>query len=413
MNGNFAAGMIPGMTNAIRALGLGQNVREQAQLQSGLMSAQAAKAGQDAMEGARLAGLRQDPNYLAELDAIQKGIGTLFKGGFDVNKAPGGALDLQKLGWNQQVLGNIGNPGMDRSKINQGTAVLAGKTYEPFANIGNTGVGYDQATGQGAVIDSGLRALFGDKEGTTPLMRNLAAAGLQPGTKPYQDAMLAGTKTGTTVNVGGERAWDNESAKLFAKRYDDLTTQAQSAQQMMGMYDLAEQALASGVRTGVGGEAELNLRRFAQSIGVGDADKVAGGELVRAIQNRMALIMRSPDSGMGMPGAVSDRDLVFLRDAQIGLDRTPEGNRKMLAAFRALEQRKVDVARLADEYIAEHGRLDFGFNRAVRDYAAANPLFNAPAAGSTEPAQRTVTRRGKVDGRPVVQYSDGSIEFVE
>lgn len=379
MDGNFAAGMIPGMTNAIRALGLGQNVREQAQLQSGLMSAQAAKAGQDAMEGARQANLRQDPNYLAELDAIQKGIGTLFKGGYNVDKAPSGALDLQKLGWQQQVLQNIGNPGTDRSKINQGTALLAGKTYEPFSSIGNTGVGYDQATGQGVVMDPGLRALFGEKEGTTPLMRNLAAAGLQPGTKPYQDAMLAGTKTGTTVNVGGEKAWDNESAKLFAKRYDDLTTQAQSAQQMMGMYDLAEQALSSGVRTGVAGESELNLRRFAQTIGVGDADKVAGGELIRAIQNRMALIMRSPDSGMGMPGAVSDRDLTFLRDAQIGLDRTPEGNRKMLAAFRALEQRKVEISRLADEYIAEHGRLDFGFNRAVRDYAAANPLFNVPS----------------------------------
>ncbi|WP_157672700.1 hypothetical protein [Achromobacter denitrificans] len=161
MNGNFAAGMAPGVSAAFRALGLGSSVRDQAQLQSGLMSAQAAKAGQDAMEGARLANLRQDPNYLAELDAIQKGLGTLFKADYDVNKAPGGALDLQKLDWNQQVLGNIGDPGMDRSKINQGTAVLAGKTYEPFANIGNTGVGYDQATGQGVAMDPGLVAIFG------------------------------------------------------------------------------------------------------------------------------------------------------------------------------------------------------------------------------------------------------------
>ncbi|SSW64312.1 hypothetical protein AVE30378_01014 [Achromobacter veterisilvae] len=378
MNDNFATGALPGLSNAIRALGLGANVRQQAQLQSGLMSAQAAKAGQDAeMSGLKLEKLR-DPGTISTLNSIMPGLGDMYATGGDVNNLAGGAKTLQQVGFRKQVLDNFGNPGTDRDTINMLTSALEGKTYEPFKNIGETGSGYNAATGQGVVIDPGMRALFGEKEGTTPLMRNLVAAGLQPGTKPYQDAMLAGTKTGTTVNVGGEKAWDNESAKLFAKRYDDLATQAQAAQQMMGMYDLAEQALSSGVRTGVGGESELNLRRFAQSIGVGDADKVAGGELIRAIQNRMALIMRSPDSGMGMPGAVSDRDLVFLRDAQIGLDRTPEGNRKMLAAFRALEQRKVDISRLADDYIAEHGRLDFGFNRAVRDYAAANPLFNTP-----------------------------------
>lgn len=158
---NFAQAAIPGLSNAIKAMGLGQGVRQQAQLQSGLMSAQAAKAGQEAQEVARILGLRQDPAYLADLEAQQKGLGTFFKGGYDLNKAPDGMLDMQKHGWNQQVLGNIGDPGTDRSKINQGTAVLAGKTYEPFANIGTTGLGYDQATGQGVEMDPGLVAIFG------------------------------------------------------------------------------------------------------------------------------------------------------------------------------------------------------------------------------------------------------------
>ena len=111
------------------------------------------------------------------------------------------------------------------------------------------------------------------------------------------------------------------------------------------------------------------------ALGIGNADKIAGGELLTAVQNRMALQMRSPDSGMGMPGAVSDRDLTFLKEAQIGLDRTPEGNRKMLDAFRKLEQRKLEIAQLADQYIQQNGRLDAGFNQAVRQYAAANPMF--------------------------------------
>ncbi|MCO5157596.1 MAG: hypothetical protein M9945_12750 [Aquamicrobium sp.] len=181
----------------------------------------------------------------------------------------------------------------------------------------------------------------------------------------------------TSVNVGaGEKAWDQESAKLFAKRYDDITAGAANAHQMMGMYDLAEQALNTGVRTGVGAEAELTLRQLGAALGMDtDPEKLAGGELIRAVQNRMALTMRSPDGGMGMPGALSDRDIKFLKDSQIGIDRSPEGNRRMLEAFRAMEGRKIEIARLADDYIEQNGRLDSGFNRMVREHAEANPLF--------------------------------------
>lgn len=219
----------------------------------------------------------------------------------------------------------------------------------------------------------------------TSTMQNLQAAGFTPGTPEYRQAMLDATRSGTTVNVGaGEKAWDTESAKLFAKRYDDISAGAMNAQQMLGMYDLAEQALASGVRTGVGGETELTLRQLGAAMGMDtDPKKLAGGELVRAVQNRMALTMRSPDGGMGMPGALSDRDIKFLKDSQIGIDRSPEGNQAMLAAFRAMEQRKLQVAQLADDYIAQNGRLDAGFNRAVREYANTNPLFAA-----TQPDER-------------------------
>ena len=40
------------------------------------------------------------------------------------------------------------------------------------------------------------------KEQRTTLMKNLQAAGLKPGTKEYKDAVLAGTQTGTTVQIG-------------------------------------------------------------------------------------------------------------------------------------------------------------------------------------------------------------------
>src|SRR5690606_10596960 len=131
----------------------------------------------------------------------------------------------------------------------------------------------------------------------------------------------------------------------------------------------------TGVRTGFGAEAELNLRQLGAAMGIDtDPEKLAGGELIRSIQNRMALTMRSPDGGMGMPGALSDRDIKFLKDSQIGIDRSPEGNQRMLEAYRKMEQRKVELAQLADQYVEQNGQLDAGFNKAVREYAKANPL---------------------------------------
>ena len=191
---------------------------------------------------------------------------------------------------------------------------------------------------------------------------------------------VSGSQTTVNVNTEGDTAWEKESAKLFAQRYDTLTTQAQSAQQMLGLYDIAQSALDTGMRTGVMGGGEQAVRQLGLAMGIGDADKVAGAELLTSVTNRMALQMRNPDSGMGMPGAVSDRDLRFLKDAQIGLDRSPEGNRRMLEAFRALEQRKVEVAALADQYIEQNGRLDVGFNKMVREYAETNPMFDERAS---------------------------------
>lgn len=201
----------------------------------------------------------------------------------------------------------------------------------------------------------------------------------------FQNYLLDMKRAGaTSVNVNsGDNAWNKENAKLFAKRYDDISRQAGNAQDMLSMYDLAEQALTSGVRTGFGAETELNLRQLGAAMGIDtDPEKLAGGELIRSIQNRMALLMRSPSGGMGMPGALSDRDIKFLKDAQIGLDRSPVGNRRMLEAYRAMEQRKIEISQLADQYVQDHGKLDAGFNKAVREYAKANPIFPENPQGS-------------------------------
>lgn len=227
------------------------------------------------------------------------------------------------------------------------------------------------------------------------------AAGQTPKTfEQWSTDMRKSGAAQVTIDTKGDTEFAKELGKGYAKQFFDMRDQAANARESMALYDQAAAALESGVRTGTGGEAENALRRFGVTVlGIGDAEKLAAGELVTAVQNRLALLMRNPDSGMGMPGAVSDRDLTFLRESQPGLGRGPESNRVMIEAARRLAQRKIDLFDMAAAYVQENGRLDAGFDRQVRQFADANPLFAdrlnlggapaAPAAGraTAAPAQ--------------------------
>lgn len=353
----------------------------------------------------------QQPNRFAGMMPILHDVFTGLAMGRDNNEAFGRAAQMVSMGGrerreqqSQQQQANQTVGWLTNNGVGQQEAEFLAKTPEALKSWYSafsagqkpdwqiTDIYDNQGRPVKAMIDKNTgqyNVIGGAKSESTPLMQNLEAAGMKAGTPEYRDAIIQNvTKPQTQVNMTGEKAWDTESAKLFAKRYDDISAGANNAQQMMGMYDLAEQALNSGVRTGMGAEAELTMRQMGAAMGMDtDPQKLSGGELIRAVQNRMALTMRSPDGGMGMPGALSDRDIKFLKDSQVGIDRSPEGNRRMLESFRAMEGRKIDIARLADEYVNENGRLDSGFNRMVREWAESNPLFqdkqqvSSPASG--------------------------------
>lgn len=177
-----------------------------------------------------------------------------------------------------------------------------------------------------------------------------------------------------------EMAGSKQMNKDYAIRYKEIQDTASGALDQMSLLNMGAEALATGVYTGLGADAVQGLRKLSVALGAADADtvnQVAGGELIEGVQNRMALLMRS---GGQMPGALSDNDIKFLKASQFGLDKTPEANRRMVEAFTKMAQRKLDVARLADEYIGEFGQLDQNFNKRVRAYAEANPLF-PPVSG--------------------------------
>ena len=91
-----------------------------------------------------------------------------------------------------------------------------------------------------------------------------------------------------------------------------------------------------------------------------------------------------------MPGAMSDKDREFLVASVPGLDKTPDGNRKLIQYMMLVEQRNIDVAKFANQYAQEHGgRIDNDFFTALADWSEKNPLF--PEADAPPPPQNTTS----------------------
>ncbi|MBN9321363.1 MAG: hypothetical protein J0H24_04510, partial [Delftia acidovorans] len=94
------------------------------------------------------------------------------------------------------------------------------------------------------------------------------------------------------------------------------------------------------------------------------------------LSGEIALELRNPSGGAGMPGAMSDADRQFLQNMVPGLQTTPQGRTLMLDTAKRLAQRDIDVARLAREYRRRNGQIDEGFYEELARFSEANPLFS-------------------------------------
>lgn len=270
--------------------------------------------------------------------------------------------------------------------------------------------------GRGLISDDQMRAaIMGDTpvetvlgpDGKSRIVARPDAIGQQPAPKAQEvsgigkmiaerDALPAGdprrAEYDRAISASGaprqETAYDQEIGRQFAQGYAAITTKADAARQNSATLDALDQALSNpDVVTGALGPTALGLRRAAVAMGIGDADTVADSELVQTIGNQLALQLRNPETGMGMPGAVSDRDLQFLRESVPGLANSVAGNRRLLDYTRRLNQRATQVEQLANDYAQRNGRLDTGFRAELAQWAAANPLFpEAQAAARPIPA---------------------------
>jgi hypothetical protein len=176
-----------------------------------------------------------------------------------------------------------------------------------------------------------------------------------PAFQEYQMSLRASGAPSTTINMP---ATEGEASKAFGKGIGDRANEriqaASSAQsQNMGLEQMA-QMISDGAATGFGQQSLVGIKNAARSLfGIELGENVGEQEMVQAIGNRLALELRNPMSGLGLPGATSNKDLDFLMASVPGLRNTPQGNALMIDYFVKVNEFKQDVAteqqRIIDE----------------------------------------------------------------
>lgn len=168
MGGGFAGGLASSIGDAINTAAQLGAARDQAAAKGALMGAQTFQAEQQgnlanvkASDIARTLGLRDNSSYLAELDALQPGAGTIYRGGASADRLADTILALQKNDLFRQAANAIpeSSTGLDRQ--NRYTAVASGKTYEPFNPVGDSGFVVNSGTGQIELVNPQMASYFG------------------------------------------------------------------------------------------------------------------------------------------------------------------------------------------------------------------------------------------------------------
>lgn len=105
-----------------------------------------------------------------------------------------------------------------------------------------------------------------------------------------------------------------------------------------------QELLDSGLQTGALAKLSKGAKSFVQSLFPdADIEGLAEAEVFNSLSNQLALLIRNPDSGMGLPGATSNRDLKFLIESVPNLENSVEGNKLLLESYDKMYQLQVDV----------------------------------------------------------------------
>jgi hypothetical protein len=197
------------------------------------------------------------------------------------------------------------------------------------------------------------------------------------------------------INFKEETEFGKKVGAEMGEQYAGLLKADMNAPTTIAKYQRLGSLLGQ-VNTGKFRGTITDIKAAAKTVGIdltaiGVTDDVAPAQAARALSNQIALELRNPAGGAGMPGALSDKDREFLLQSIPGLESDPSAIGKMIEYRVKLEQRAQKVARMARDYRKKNGRFDEGFYDELQAWSDKNPLFPAAAnAAPSAPAGRVI-----------------------
>lgn len=181
-----------------------------------------------------------------------------------------------------------------------------------------------------------------------------------------------------SVSVGmpaQENSFQKEYGKTLAESYGNLMKSDISAASTLNNLSRLESLLKSAGKTGPLAPTLTTMKAVVKQLG-GDIDAETDyAKAASALSNQLALELRNPAGGAGMPGALSDKDREFLVGMTAGIHQLPNANAMIIETRRRMAKREREVAKMARDYRKRTGRFDEGFYQELAQYSEANPLF--------------------------------------
>jgi len=227
---------------------------------------------------------------------------------------------------------------------------------------------------------------------------------------------------GTSVTMVAEKAEAGAFGKMLVDQFDTLSKSANLAIRTLPSIEANLSALNKGFDTGFGTETVAAGAKVLAALGVQNAEKFAT-DTQTFQSNAINGVLQKQLEQKG-PQTESDARRIEQIGAELG--KTKQANEFILATAkeqlkRDIEQRnfyakwkeKTDSFKGAeDAWFAGEGAKSLFERPGLKKYAVSTSAASMiPGQGSAAPAARTVVRTGTLNGRRVIQYSDGSTEY--
>lgn len=165
-----------------------------------------------------------------------------------------------------------------------------------------------------------------------------------------------------------KEAADIGRVKEFQDLSAEIAKNGASSREALNTVQPIEQALANpNVPQGFGGELRATANKATAALpGATPEHMKTAADTDVAVAGINKMVQEGRTLNGGMPGSLSDKDLVFLKQSQAGLGNTPEGNKRIIEIYKQLHNRRVEMDDARQAYLADTEAHPLGLDEGFR-----------------------------------------------